>query len=374
VQVPRLSKWLGRLVAVLAGVALLGGVELLLRVCGYRYAVERVAFRFAGPDILSLPEVQQDRVLFWRLRPGAPEVGVAPGSGVTNAAGFRGPVVPRPRSPGVARVACLGDSITYGVGVAYEQGYVGFTGRTLEWKLGRRVEMVDAGCPGYTTFQGLRLLESDIVPLAPDVVTLMFGSWNDFTPAVGGDDEAKGALLRGPAWLDPLRASVGRSRLFMAMAQACDLVAGGRRDPRFGQRSSDEYMRGFAAGRPPEGERVPPEKFRANLEAMVRLLRARRIQVVLLTPPLSERSQREYPVYRIYRDLVHEVARGEGVPLVMAAEHLAGWEGRGQAVFGDWVHPNQMGHEIVSALLTPVLMDALRPREPAATAGSAGGP
>jgi lysophospholipase L1-like esterase len=371
--VPRLSKWQGRLVAVLVGFALLGVAEGLLRLFGYRYALETVGFRFVGPDILALPEVQRDRLSFWRLRPGAPEVGVAPGTGVTNAAGFRGPLVPAARTPGVSRVACLGDSITYGVGVPFEKSYVGLTGRTLEYRLGRGVEMVDAGCPGYSTYQGLRLLESDIVRLAPDVVTLMFGSWNDFTPAIGGDDEVKGSHQRLPGWLDPVRAGLGRSRLFMVLAQANDLVAGGRRDARFGRRTNEEYLKGFAAGRPPEGERVPPEKFRANLESMVRLLRAHRIEPVLLTPPLTQRSQGEYPIYRVYRETVTEVARAEGVPLVQAAEHLTGWEGRGEKVFDDWVHPNDKGHEIVSALLTPVLLDLLGARAPATTS-SAGGP
>lgn len=368
---PRLSKWQGRLLAILAGFALLGAVEGLLRLFGYHYAVETVAFRFLGPEVENTPQIQRDRRLFWRLRPGASDVGV-PGGSVTNSAGFRGPLVPRPRTAGVSRVVVMGDSITYGVGVPFEKTYAGLTGSTLAYRLGQGVEMVDAGCPGYSSYQGLHLLESEIVPLAPDAVALMFGSWNDFTPAIGGDDEAKGSHYRLPAWTDSVLAAVGNSRLFMVMAHAHDLVAGGRRDPRFGLRTTDEYLKGFSLGRPPEGERVPPEKFRANLESMVRLLRAHRIEPVLITPPLSAKSQREYPVYRAYRDTVHEVARVEGVPLVPAAEHLDGWEGRGESVFADWVHPNERGHDIVAALLTPVLMDALRARP--ATAGSAGGP
>ncbi len=372
-RVARLSNWQGRLLAVLAGLALLGAAEILLRLFGYEYAVETVAFRFVGPDVLALPQVVRDRRLFWRLKPGAPEVGMPAGSGVTNPAGFRGTVVPSRRTPGVLRVACLGDSITYGVCVPYEKTYVGLAGHTLEYRLGTHVEMVDAGCPGYSSYQGRRLLESEIVPLAPDVVTLLFGSWNDFTPAIGGDDEAKGSHQRLPVWTDAILATVGRSRLFMVVAHAHDLVAGGQRDPRFGHRTMDEYMKGFARGRPPEGERVPPEKFRANLASMVRLLRAHGIQPVLITPPLTAQSQREYPVYRIYCDTVHEVGQAEGVKVVQAAEHLAGWEARGEGVFADWVHPNALGHEIVAAVLTPVLIDAMRERT-APTTGSAGGP
>jgi hypothetical protein len=372
--VGRPSKWKGRLFALLGGFALLGAAEGLLRLFGYRYTVETVAFRFVGVEVLAMPELQRDRALFWRLRPGAPDLHPAGASGaVTNAAGFRGPLVATTRTPGVARVAGLGDSITYGVGLPLDDSYLGQMQKTVEYRLGRRVEMVYAGCPGYSTYQGLRLLESDVLPLAPDVVTLMFGSWNDYTPAVGGDDEAKGRHQRRPPWLDPVLAAVGDSRLFMAVSQAHDAVAGGRRDARFGLRSNDEYLRGFAVGRPPEGERVPPDRFRSNLEGMVRLLRARKIVPVLITPPLSAKSRREYPVYQLYFDLVHQVARAEGVTLVPAAEHLWAWEERGEPVFADWVHPTRRGNTVIEGLLTPVVMEALGGPAPA-TAGTAGDP
>lgn len=352
----------GRLLALAIGFALIGVAEGVLHLVGYAYHVEGAVFRFAGPDVLNLPEYVRDRRLFWRLRPGAPEVGVPSSTAVTNAAGFRGPLVRPARTPGVARVACMGDSITYGAWLPSEKTYVALVGRALPARLGRPVEMFNAGCPGYSTYQGLKLLETDVLPATPDVVTLLFGSWNDFTPAIGGDDEAKGARARLPPWMDPVVATLGRSRLFMAAAHGRDLLAGRITDPRFGQRTLDEYMKGFARGRPPEGERVPPEKFAANLAAMVRALRARAIEPVLITPPLSAGSQREYAVSRIYRDTVHEVAASEKVRLVQAAEHLAGWEGRGERVFADWVHPNAFGHEIIAALLAPELTALLGER------------
>ena len=245
----RMTPARGRALAVLLGLGLLAGVEGGLRLAGYKHEVAAVNFRFVGPDVMNMPEYVRDRRLFWRLKPGGPEIGVA-APGQTGASGFRGPAVPKQRRPGAVRVACMGDSTTYGVGMPLEQAYISLLGRSLEYALQRPVEMVNAGCPGYSSYQGLRLLESDVLPLEPDVVTLLFGAWNDFTPAIGGDDEAKGSRWRLPAWTDRVVAGVRDQRLFMLVAHGHERLLGSAPDPRFGQRRLDEYLKGFSVGRP----------------------------------------------------------------------------------------------------------------------------
>jgi len=349
----------GRALLVLLGFVLLAALEGGLRLAGYRHEVAGVTFRFVGPDVLNMPEYTRDRRLFWRLKPGGPEIGVAV-PGQTGASGFRGPAVQKQRRPGSLRVACMGDSTTYGVGVPLERTYVSLLGRALEYALQRPVEMVNAGCPGYSSYQGLRLLESDVLPLAPDAVTLLFGAWNDFTPAIGGDDEAKGARWRLPAWTDPVVAGACRLRLFMLLAHGQEALLG--RDPWFGRRTLDQYLKGFAAGRPPEGERVPPDKFAGNLRRMAALARGRGTTPVLVTPPLAQESQREHPVFALYRDAVRDAAAADGVALVPASEDLAAREKSGQAVFMDPIHPNADGQEIVAALAAQTLVPLLRQR------------
>lgn len=344
---------------------MVAAAEAALRLAGYRYAREEAVFRFVGVDPSSEPDyLVRDRLLFWRLRPGGKEVGFDASTAVTNTAGFRGPLVEGPRRKGVPRIACLGDSVTYGVGVPFAKSYVGLVGAFLQETLHRPVETVNAGCPGYSSFQGLRLLESRILPLQPDVVTFLFGAWNDYTPAIGGDDDAKGIRSRLPAWTDPLVSTLGHLRLFMALSQGRDAIAGARVDDRFGRRRMEEYMTGFERGRPPEGERVPPEKFRANLTAAVRACRSRGIEPVLITPPLEAASRRKYGISTFYREIVHEVAAAEKVRLAQTAEHLAGWEERGTPVFADWVHPNACGYEIMARVITPMVAEALRERDP----------
>lgn len=351
----------------LLGLGLLALVEIGLRAAGYRHEVASVTFRFVGPDVLNMPGYVRDRRLFWRLRAGAPDIGSEGRPWYTSESGFRGPAVVKERRPGTLRVVCMGDSSTYGVGIPLEQTYVSILGRSLEYQLKQPVEMVNAGCPGYSSYQGLKLLESDVLPLRPDVVTLFFGAWNDFTPAIGGDDEAKGARGRLPAWTDRALVAAEHSRLYMLLAHGYELLAGNTTDARFGLRSLDEYLKGFAAGRPPEGERVPPDKFAANLRRMIRLARERGTLPVLVSPPLSQESQREHPVFSLYRDAVHDVGATEKVLLVPASEDLAAREKDREDIFLDPIHPNVHGHEIIAALATQRLVPALRPAEATAS-------
>ncbi len=90
-----------------------------------------------------------------------------------NALGFRGAEVPAEKAPGRLRVLMLGDSFTYGIGVADDQS---FSAR-LE-ALDPRFEVLNAGVNGYGTAQELLLLRDQGLALRPDVVVVVF-FWND---------------------------------------------------------------------------------------------------------------------------------------------------------------------------------------------------
>jgi len=86
------------------------------------------------------------------------------------------------------RVLCVGDSVTFGVALADDETYPSRLERALRGRLPPDVEpvVVNAGVPGYSSVQGLRLLD-ELAPLAPDVVVWWFGM-NDGKPAHGGPD------------------------------------------------------------------------------------------------------------------------------------------------------------------------------------------
>lgn len=140
---------------------------------------------------------EPDADLLWRLRPDTEMPASHPAlAGVrTNRWSLRG-AAPGPKVPGELRVVCLGDSITFGLGLREEDTMPSALERVLASApelRGRKVSVVNAGVPGYSIVQGERLL-ARLAPLEPDVVVVWFGM-NDAKPAGGGDDEAR---LRGP--------------------------------------------------------------------------------------------------------------------------------------------------------------------------------
>jgi hypothetical protein len=251
--------WIAALAAFLAGAVITAGAEAVLRLTGYRYTPPDSAFRFVGPE-LGLPEFTWDARLFWRIRPGSKEISVpASVAGFHNEMGFRGPLVNAERSPGAARIAALGDSCTYGVGVPFAQSYVGIASSQVKETIHRAVEVIDGGVPGYTSYQGLQLLQTEILSMRPDVVTLYFGAWNDYTPAIRGDDSEKGQSLARPGSFEWGRRMFSTLRVFM-LAQQAIARFNARRDPNFDKPGVNEYIDAFRKGQPLEGRRVSPEK------------------------------------------------------------------------------------------------------------------
>jgi lysophospholipase L1-like esterase len=90
----------------------------------------------------------------------------------TNAAGFRGGPLPGAKAPGTARVLVVGDSFTWGYGVAEDEAYPAVLGRLLAARTGRAVEVVNLGIPGAGPLDYRWHLEHTGLALAPDVVVV----------------------------------------------------------------------------------------------------------------------------------------------------------------------------------------------------------
>jgi lysophospholipase L1-like esterase len=93
----------------------------------------------------------------------------------TNADGFRGADI-GPKDAGTIRIACVGDSWTFGMPVDQDQTYPArLAARLRDSRSGRRYEVTNFGVLGYTSFQGLQLLKARVLDLQPDIVAIGFG-------------------------------------------------------------------------------------------------------------------------------------------------------------------------------------------------------
>jgi GDSL-like Lipase/Acylhydrolase family len=96
-----------------------------------------------------------------------------------NSLGLRGPEVAPSRQPDVVRVALVGDSYVFGIGVDEEHLLSTHLQELLARRLGRRVEVVNLGVSGYSTDQEYLLFDQLAERLAPQLVLLVVCD-NDF--------------------------------------------------------------------------------------------------------------------------------------------------------------------------------------------------
>ncbi len=132
---------------------------------------------------------------FWRFRPGAQwKTSVGDHQVSINAYGLRDREL-EDAEPGTFRILVLGDSVTFGHGVAIDDAFV----RRLEVALAgrqRRIEVLNAGIPGWSTRQQRIFYEDHSAGLRPDLVLVGF-VLNDVTE-----------IHRGVIRIDPQREAI----------------------------------------------------------------------------------------------------------------------------------------------------------------------
>ena len=105
------------------------------------------------------------------------EVGHLDRDDVMNALGYRGPARPHDRTDGTFRVAVLGDSFTFGWGVAADEAWPALLEERLATHLpGTAVEVLNFGVPGYNTWLQLLHWQRVVARYQPDAVLLGYYS------------------------------------------------------------------------------------------------------------------------------------------------------------------------------------------------------
>ncbi|HET6201504.1 MAG TPA: GDSL-type esterase/lipase family protein [Planctomycetota bacterium] len=302
------------------------------------------ALRLAG---FGASYLRWDRNTRWSLEPGwrgpGPDLPLVPLAYAlrVNARGFRGGEIAPERRPGILRIAALGDSVTFGFGVREEDAFPAVAAARLASEGGgREIEAVNAGVPGFTSLQGLRHLESRVLPLRPDLVTVLFG-WNDGWRTAVPD----------AAW-------IGRLGGWRSLAESSRAFALGRRGLGFLRRRLGSPS---AAPPRPTLPRVPPGEFEANLRAIAEAARRSRAEALLLTLPASfgpDRPPDAYfredwtvprgelePLRLRYAEAARRAAEATGALLVDCAVEVPSDP---RLFFEDGYHPNAAGHRAIA--------------------------
>ncbi len=138
-------------------------------------------------NYLEQARIQPHPYLAFCVKPGFQQDRLATGGEQVshNSLGFRGPETTWDKPPGIYRIVALGGSSTYGFGPSTDAAT--WPAR-LEFHLNaaappRRVEVINGGCQGYSTFESLINLSLRMVDLEPDLV-IVYHAINDMRCAL----------------------------------------------------------------------------------------------------------------------------------------------------------------------------------------------
>jgi len=299
-------------------------------------------------DVLGLPELNEtmvfDPVLFWKLKPGLDGRRVrgrvkeqpVDFAVTTNSLGLRSPAPGREGTQ--FRVLAVGNSCTFGLGVDNEETWPSRLEEELNRTLDGVAEVVNAGVPGYTSYQGRKYLETAGLDLDPDLVIITFG-FNDSEVWSSRTDVQTGRLLQ----MQQLGSALGRSRFYQALAR---LLKG--RDDAAVPLTIPEGERGKQA-------RVSPDEFRANMKAMKEMCAARHVPVIFLVWPYRNQVRDENLELIVYQPGIAMAGEETATPVISLIEPFLASE---EEPFLDHVHATPAGCRMVAEAIASILEQA----------------
>lgn len=285
-----------------------------------------------------------DPLLLWRLKPNLRNAVWDFTVLSTNGAHFRGARPVGPKGPGVFRILCIGDSVTFGYRVPavwpdrpdeYDRSWLPYP-MLLENELraanpGRQIEAVVMAVPGYTSHQGLAWLRRDIDWLQPDLITISFG-WNDASFSDMPDRDA----IRTHCYIVSTRWLIDHSQAFA---------------------HATKWLRQRHTQTPNQPAipvaRVSESEYIANIGQMVKLANAKGAPAVIIAAPYRDAATnpREAKVMTQYREALRGWSEQSQVPFVEIRELTEAAHPTNEGWFGELIHPNHMGHRLIASEL-----------------------
>jgi len=334
---------------------LLAGLEGILRLSGFtHYAPNQIIIWNSHMD----REMKQPQGTYrfqpywsWELRPGARVADC--GNERINAAGYRGPERLQSPSRGKLRVAILGDSSTFGMGVCQDETYAALLERALP-----NSEVLNFGVVGFTAFQGEKLLEGRVLTYHPAFVLVAFGAIDELLPALGYDVDDKFRITsRVRPW-----AALWRDRLRgLRLLQLIERSLGRQPESGIELRAHENYVK-WNGGSRDYMRNQSVASFERSLVRIVELGRSYGARVVLIGPPRQTMVETRWPWANEYSAAIERVASRLQVPFWDVRTAFRAVPNRDERLFLDYYHPNIAGHRLYAKLLADKILHDARSR------------
>ncbi len=220
--------------------------------------------------------LMEDQKLLWRFKPNIHAV-YQDVEVYINSLGFRSKEFASKENADSIRVFCMGASPTFGWGVPFDYIY----SQNLEDMLRKvyktkRIDVINAGIIGYSSYQGALLLEKQILNFSPDVVTIPYlindVDRNRFFRSDGRPDKE---LEYQSRYVVYIRNVLSKSRIYRLIQSGINqlffrrMISGSHRSVKL-----------------PE-IRVSIDDYSQNLKKMVEICKKNNIKVVLIKMPLN---------------------------------------------------------------------------------------
>jgi len=226
------------------------------------------------------------------------------------------------------RILCMGDSVTQGFHGKYGPMQIA---ETYPYKLEKllqkyfntkAIEVINAGQGGYSSYQGLRYLNS-LTKYKPDLVISWFGT-NDSSDAFFYEDKEQKIANKD---MPKIQSILGHSSLYLLLKNYPMLIK----------------MSLF--GKP----RVSAEDYYKNCEKMLKIARKNNFKIVFIAPFLVNRKNNSWYYLELYRKALLDLKQKYDckvldIPPYLPKEDL-------NKLFSDSCHPTNVGNASIANII-----------------------
>lgn len=310
-------------------------------------------------QILGLPDLNKimefDYDVFWILKKESHDLHISGTIGEYNI-GFTVNIHNRLRSPLVSqlktklRILTLGDSCTFGVGVNDEETWPAQLQKLFD-ETGIPVEVINAGVPGYTAFQGKLFLEKFGLKMQPDLVIASFGFNDRDTWASRSDTETFHELI-SKRW----ERVVIYSRFYYGLKLLFKGFMSWQDQEKFsGEQEKSLKNRQNTSARP----RLSEEEFYEALIVIKTLCAKNNIALAFLVWPYRRQVTEKLRELVFYQQITAYVCQQEKLVLFNLVEPFINTN---KELFIDQIHANKEGCRIVAETLYREIAPRLSPK------------
>ncbi len=286
--------------------------------------------------------------LHWMCRPHLQNF-VSSSDGIvlnTNQHGMREVPTTYAKDPDEFRILVLGDSSNFGQGVSGQEMWSAQLQEILSQSTNQKITVYNAACPGWTTYQGLEVMNAYGWDFQPDLVIAGFN--NDAGPDFMTDRQRVSPLL----WVRSIQSVLYRSEVFVIAREA--ILAWIRR---WSPQAQKAYRTRLAGEKSRYGKldtkeqlalvsRVPLDEMEANLQTLQQQARDHNAQFMWVNMPINRKEfdlvDRYVDWY--YRERIDNFTTTIAIPYVGVDEYWQRTREPDLHILGHVFHPNATGH------------------------------